>query len=132
MTCDSDGRIDHYVDKEGVETTLPLHALREGEPYLLGIFLLGAYQEILGDMHNLFGDTDAVNLSLNADGSYHLSQAQQGDTVESVLRYVHYDAAELLRAYQGKIDAAALDPVQRRVFLDALQEGLRGYTYLED
>ena len=132
MTCDSDGRIDHYVDKEGVETTLPLHALRDGEPYLLGIFLIGAYQEILGDMHNLFGDTDAVNLSLNPDGSHRLSQAQQGDTVESVLRYVHFDAEELLNAYRAKIDAAPLDPAQRRAYLDELQEGLRGYTYLED
>jgi len=132
MTCDSDGRIDHYVDKEGVETTLPLHAVRAGETYLLGIFLIGAYQEILGDMHNLFGDTDAVNLSLNADGGYHLSQSQQGDTVESVLRYVHFDAAELLTAYRHKIDAAPLDSAQRSAYLDELEEGLSGYTYLEE
>lgn len=132
MTCDSDGRIDHYVDREGVETTLPLHPMRAGDTYLLGIFLIGAYQEILGDMHNLFGDTDAVNLSLNPDGSYRLNQSQHGDTVESVLRYVHFDAAELLAAYHHKIAAAPLDSAQRSVYLAQLEEGLRGYTYLEE
>src|SRR5690606_6286166 len=73
ITCDSDGRIDHYIDHDSLETTLPVHALRPGEPYVLGIFLLGAYQEILGDLHNLFGDTDSVNVELLPDGSYRLS-----------------------------------------------------------
>jgi arginine decarboxylase len=132
LTCDSDGRIDHYADGEGVETTLPLHEPRLGEPYLLGIFLVGAYQEILGDMHNLFGDTDAVNVELLPDGGHRLTQPVRGDTVESVLRYVHFDAEDLLGAYRARIDALPLDEERRQSFLAELEAGLRGYTYLED
>ena len=106
ITCDSDGRIDLYVDGEGIETTLPLHAPKPGEPYLLGIFMLGAYQEILGDMHNLFGDTDSVHVEPTADGGYKLTQARRGDTVGSVLRYVHFDAEDLLGAYREKKEPA--------------------------
>lgn len=131
ITCDSDGRIDHYVDSEGVETSLPVHALRKNEPYLLGIFLVGAYQEILGDMHNLFGDTDSVNVELT-ENSYRLSQPQRGDTVDAVLRYVRFDAQELLAAYQVKVDQAAISPQQRELYLAELEAGLTGYTYLED
>jgi arginine decarboxylase len=84
LTCDSDGAIHLYVDREGIESTLPLPPYRSGEPYLLGIFLVGAYQEILGDMHNLFGDTDSVNVTVDADG-FRLSGPARGDTVASVL-----------------------------------------------
>jgi arginine decarboxylase len=133
ITCDSDGRVDLYVDGEGVEASLPLHAPRAGEPYVMGIFMVGAYQEILGDMHNLFGDTDSVNVETTADGGYTLVQPRRGDTVDSVLRYVHFDAEDLLAAYRAKIDAAAhLSAEQRRAYLGELQEGLSGYTYLED
>lgn len=132
LTCDSDGRIDYYVDREGVETTLPLHAVQPGKPYLLGIFMVGAYQEILGDMHNLFGDTDAVNVELLPDGSHRLTQPQRGDTVESVLRYVHFNAEDLLAAYRAKIAAAQFDAERRAAALRELEEGLKGYTYLED
>ncbi len=133
ITCDSDGRIDLYVDGEGIETTLPLHAPKPGEPYLLGIFMLGAYQEILGDMHNLFGDTDSVHVEPTADGSYKLTQARRGDTVGSVLRYVHFDAEDLLSAYREKIaDVKDLDSATRKAYLKEIQEGLDGYTYLED
>jgi arginine decarboxylase len=133
ITCDSDGRVDLYVDGEGVEASLPLHAPRAGEPYLLGIFMVGAYQEILGDMHNLFGDTDSVQVEPTADGGYRLAQVRRGDTVDSVLRYVHFDAEDLLAAYRRKIDAAAgLDAAQRQMCLDELRDGLNGYTYLED
>ncbi len=132
LTCDSDGRIDHYVDREGVETTLPLHAIQPGKPYLLGIFMVGAYQEILGDMHNLFGDTDSVNVELLPDGSHRLTQPQRGDTVESVLRYVHFNAEDLLAAYRAKIAAAQFDAERREAALRELEEGLKGYTYLED
>jgi len=133
ITCDSDGRIDLYVDGEGIETTLPLHPLREDEPYLLGIFLVGAYQEILGDMHNLFGDTDSVHVELKPDGGYQLSQAQQGDTVDSVLRYVHFNADDLLASYRDKIErASSLSAKNRETYLAELSEGLKGYTYLED
>ncbi|MDH3370757.1 MAG: biosynthetic arginine decarboxylase [Gammaproteobacteria bacterium] len=133
ITCDSDGSIDLYVDGEGIDSTLPLHPLRENEPYLLGIFLVGAYQEILGDMHNLFGDTDSIHVELKPDGSHQLSQAQQGDTVDSVLRYVNFNADDLLASYRAKIESAsALSEKNRNSFLAELSEGLKGYTYLED
>ena len=133
ITCDSDGRVDLYVDGEGVEASLPLHAPRAGEPYLLGIFMVGAYQEILGDMHNLFGDTDSVQVEPTADGGYRLAEIRRGDTVDSVLRYVNYDAEDLLAAYRRKIGGAtALNANQRQQYLAALSDGLSGYTYLED
>ena len=133
ITCDSDGRLDLYVDGEGVDSTLPLHPLRENEPYLLGIFLIGAYQEILGDMHNLFGDTDSIHVELKPDGGYQLSQAQQGDTVDSVLRYVHFNADDLLASYRAKIErATSISAKNRETYLAELAEGLKGYTYLED
>lgn len=132
ITCDSDGRIDLYVDREGVETSLPLHAPDGPEPYLLGFFLVGAYQEILGDMHNLFGDTHAVNVEVDGDGSYRLTQPQNGDTVNTVLRYVNYSAEELLSRLRAKTAEAALDEDRRRLCIEALEAGLEGYTYLED
>ena len=132
ITCDSDGRIDQYVDGEGLETSLPLHDWRPNEPYLLGIFMVGAYQEILGDMHNLFGDTDSINVELAPDGSHKLTQPQRGDTVDSVLRYVQYNPSDLLRAYREKIQRASLTPKQRESFLNELNAGLTGYTYLEE
>ena len=132
ITCDSDGRIDYYVDAEGIETSLPLHALRRGEPYLLGIFLVGAYQEILGDMHNLFGDTDSVHVEVLPDGGYRVVDSHQGDTVESVLQYVQFSAADLMQRYHDKLAAAGLDSAQREAFRAELEAGLSGYTYLED
>jgi len=132
ITCDSDGRIDQYVDMEGIETTLPVHALETDEPYLLGVFMVGAYQEILGDMHNLFGDTDSVNVELLPDGSYQLSQAEQGDTVDDVLEYVHISADDLLQAYQQKVVDSGLSENIQSTYLEELEAGLRGYTYLED
>ncbi len=133
ITCDSDGRIDLYVNAEGVDTTLPLHAPRGNEPYLLGIFLVGAYQEILGDMHNLFGDTDSVHVELLPDGRHTLVAPRRGDTVDSVLRYVHFDPEDLLAAYREKVDrASGFDRERRESFLKELSAGLEGYTYLED
>jgi arginine decarboxylase len=132
ITCDSDGRIDHYVDGEGIESSLPLHTWSAAQPYLLGIFMVGAYQEILGDMHNLFGDTDSVNVELAADGTHRLTQPQRGDTVDSVLRYVQFNPPDLLRAYREKINRAALTPKQRESYLQELNAGLSGYTYLEE
>ncbi len=132
LTCDSDGRIDQYVDSEGVVSTLPVHELRAREEYLLGIFMVGAYQEILGDMHNLFGDTDSVNVELLDGGGHRLTQAARGDTVDEVLRYVHFDAETLLAAYRRKIAAAELGDAQREQYLGELEAGLTGYTYLED
>jgi len=132
LTCDSDGRIDFYVDKEGIETTLPLHSVRPQEPYMLGIFLVGAYQEILGDMHNLFGDTNSVNIELTAQGGYRLLQPQHGDSVDAVLRYVQFNADDLLKSYHKKIENAGLGSDLKRLCLEALEDGLTGYTYLEE
>ncbi|MEW6611264.1 MAG: biosynthetic arginine decarboxylase [Pseudomonadota bacterium] len=133
ITCDSDGAVDDYVAFNGVEPSLPLHELRPGEHYLIGIFLLGAYQEILGDMHNLFGDTDSVHVELTPDGGHRLVHQLRGDTVDSVLRYVHFDADTLLDAYGRKIEAHPdLSELQRHQFLAEIREGLRGYTYLEE
>jgi arginine decarboxylase len=132
LTCDSDGRIEQYVDEEEIETTMAIHAIKPGEPYYLGFFMIGAYQEILGDMHNLFGDTDSVNVELDADNGYRLVKPEQGDTVEEVLRYVHITPEDLLTRYHQKIDAAStLDPYKRAQYMKELEEGLKGYTYLE-
>ncbi|HYQ71329.1 MAG TPA: biosynthetic arginine decarboxylase, partial [Gammaproteobacteria bacterium] len=132
LTCDSDGQIEYYVDSAGVETSLPVHAVNDGEHYLLGFFLVGAYQEILGDMHNLFGDTDAVNVELSADGSYRLVDARHGDTVDELLRYVEFEPKRLMARYREKITAAGLTGLERTSCLQALEGGLSGTTYLED
>ncbi len=131
LTCDSDGRLDQYVDRDGLDTTLPAHALNPGEPYLLGIFMVGAYQEILGDMHNLFGDTDAEDVALEANGGWRLSAAERGDRADELLRYVHFAPEDLLGAYERKLAGAALASGEREQFLAELRAGLSGYTYLQ-
>ncbi|HEY0634666.1 MAG TPA: biosynthetic arginine decarboxylase [Gammaproteobacteria bacterium] len=132
ITCDSDGRIDHYVSGAGLETTLALHPLHANEPYLLGMFLVGAYQEILGDLHNLFGDTDAVNVELNEDGSFHMLAAQPGESVAQVLRHVQFDAAQLLERYRAKLARSGLSAAEQTEYMEQLQVGMAGYTYLEE
>lgn len=132
LTCDSDGCIEQYVDQDGVEATLPLHVPRPGEDYLIGIFLVGAYQEILGDMHNLFGDTDAVDLALDAAGGYRLSQPERGDSVDELLRYVHFDPGQMLQSFRDKLRRAGIAERTADQFYDELKAGLYGYTYLED
>ena len=130
ITCDSDGRIDAYVDQAGIESTLPLHLPAAGEDYLLGFFLVGAYQEILGDMHNLFGDTHAVNVALAPGGSgYRINEIQEGDTVDGMLRYVHYDSEQLMEIFRRKITEAQLEERHRALCLETLSAGLAGYTY---
>jgi arginine decarboxylase len=132
LTCDSDGHIEYYVDDKGVESSLPVHAVSAGQPYLLGFFLLGAYQEILGDMHNLFGDTDAVNVEILNDGGHRLFDPRQGDTVDELLRYVEYDPGHLLSCYREKINAAGLTRAECIAYLQAFEHGLGGSTYLQD
>ncbi|NIC07092.1 biosynthetic arginine decarboxylase [Billgrantia bachuensis] len=131
ITCDSDGRIDGYVDGQGVETTLPLPEWREDEERLLGFFLVGAYQEILGDLHNLFGDTDSVDAALDENGDWVLSHAQQGDRVSDVLAYVNFDAKVLRDRLAGQLQESGLSAEEQAHFLDDLSAGLQGYTYLE-
>ncbi len=132
LTCDSDGRIESYIDQQSLEPTLRLHEMRPGEPYLIGIFLVGAYQEILGDMHNLFGDTHSVNVELDGQGGYRLVEPMHGDGADDMLRYVHIDPEELERAYRKKLLEARLPPDRRKLFESELMAGLAGYTYLEE
>jgi arginine decarboxylase len=135
ITCDSDGKIDQFIDLRDVRNTLELHAY-DGRPYYLGTFLLGAYQEILGDLHNLFGDTNAVHVSLDEDGAVNLDTVIKGDTVREVLHYVQYSAEELASRMRKDVERAvrggmiSLD--ESRQLLSFYESGLEGYTYLED
>lgn len=131
LTCDSDGKIEKYVDEDSLESTLAVHALKKDEDYLLGFFLVGAYQEILGDLHNLFGDTDSVNVELDENGVAHMVEPEMGDRADEVLSYVHFTPEDLRMAYREKVEAAGLDEKRSKEYLDALVEGLSGYTYLE-
>ncbi len=131
LTCDSDGRIDHYVDAEGVDVSLPLHALNEGESYRLGIFMVGAYQETLGDIHNLFGDTDAVNVRVDGDG-YVFAHKRSGDTTDLMLDYVGYDLAALRQSYRDRIAAAGVTGTLADQLYTTLDGGLTAYTYLAE
>jgi arginine decarboxylase len=129
ITCDSDGRVDCYVDADGVESSLPLHKFDQTQPYYLGVFLVGAYQEILGDMHNLFGDTNSINLTLTEQG-YALEQSRQGDRTDYVLRHIHFEPQALLNAYKEQLKVAPISKEQYVQYLDELESGLTGYTYL--
>ncbi|MGS1077032.1 arginine decarboxylase [Pseudoxanthomonas beigongshangi] len=132
MTCDSDGMVETYVENEGLDTSLPLHSLRSGESYRLGIFLVGAYQEILGDIHNLFGDTDAVEVSADAGTGYLLTQQRRGDTTDVMLDYVGYRLDDLRTAYRNRVADAKLPTDEAAAMAAALEAGLTGYTYLSD
>lgn len=130
LTCDSDGAIDLYVNQENIDSTLPVHDIND-EQYLLGIFLTGAYQEILGDMHNLFGDTHAVNLETCETSGFQLTEAEHGDSIEEVLAYVHFDTGAMLENYQNKIQHADLTAAEQQQFLKEMSTALNGYTYLD-
>lgn len=136
LTCDSDGRIDDYVDGEGISCTLALHDLKDNEEYLLGIFLVGAYQEILGDMHNLFGDTHSVDVSVDPAGGIHIANIERGDTVSQVLDSVHYDADNMIESYDQQILNAGLGSKltveQQDLLRTQFLASLRSYTYLRD
>ena len=131
LTCDSDGQIEQYVDAYGIETTLPVHLIEENEKYRLGIFMVGAYQEILGDMHNLFGDTNTVNVVLNENNEPKLIDYESGDTVLELLNYVHFETGKMMKQYKSKVSEADLTNDQAQQFLNELYAGLEGYTYLE-
>ncbi|WP_419465689.1 arginine decarboxylase [Aliivibrio fischeri] len=131
ITCDSDGTIDQYVDGQGIETTLPVPAWNPDEPYLMGFFLVGAYQEILGDMHNLFGDTHSVVVNVDENGKANIDYINEGDTVEDMMRYVHIDVDLIRQNYKDMVTAKVAEEEQQSV-LEELEQGLMGYTYLED
>src|SRR5437868_2310960 len=132
VTCDSDGKIDRFVgDREG-NPSLELHEFRDGEPYMLGVFLTGAYQEILGDLHNLFGDTNAVHIRLGQTGAYEVTDLVHGDTVTEVLNYVQFRGGDLLQTFRRKVGAAKhLSRQEANTFIADYVAGLEGYTYLE-
>jgi len=135
VTCDSDGKIDQFIDRRDVKRTLPVHPPDAG-PYYLGAFLLGAYQEILGDLHNLFGDTNAVHVSLDEKGDVVLDAVIKGDTVREVLNYVEFDANQLVQRLRQSIEHAVregrIGDGHAGRFLKFYEEGLGGYTYLEE
>ena len=131
VTCDSDGKIDRFVGGKQGSPSLPLHPYRHGEPYILGIFLTGAYQEILGDLHNLFGDTNAVHVRLSESG-YEVTDLVHGDTVTEVLNYVQFRASDLLTTFRRKVSAAtSITRQEANTFIADYVAGLEGYTYLE-
>ena len=134
ITCDSDGQISQFIDPRDVKDALELHELRPEEQYYIGIFLVGAYQEILGDLHNLFGDTNEVHVSASADG-YVIDHVVNGDTVESVLRYVGYNRADLVAALRRQIERALREKrmsfEESKNLITYYEQGLSGYTYLE-
>ncbi len=135
ITCDSDGRIDHFIDPQGMRPMLDLHPLRDGEEYYLGVFLVGAYQETLGDLHNLMGDTNVVSIRVNDDGSYEYVREIRGDSVADVLSYVEYEPRRILDNLRTSAEQAVrlgkISPSERFAVMQAFEDGLRGYTYFE-
>lgn len=134
ITCDSDGKIANFITNHGISPSLPVHTVKKGEPYYLGVFLVGAYQEILGDMHNLFGDTNAVHISVYED-RYEIDRVIDGETVAEVLDYVEFNPKKLVRNVEtwvtSSMKAGKITPEEGREFLSNYRSGLYGYTYLE-
>ena len=131
VTCDSDGKIDRFVGDKNGRPSLELHDVRDSDDYMLGIFLTGAYQEILGDLHNLFGDTNAVHIKMS-DSGYEITDLVHGDTVTEVLNYVQFGAANLLATFRRKVSAAKhMSRQEANTFIAEYVAGLEGYTYLE-
>ena len=130
LTCDSDGKVTQYVDQQSIESTMPVHEVKAGDDYLLGVFLVGAYQEILGDMHNLFGDTDSVNVYADEAGRSNWGGIEEHDTIEDMLRYVHLSPDELMRRYHDKLAGAPLSDAERGEYLGAFRHGLTQSSYL--
>ena len=134
ITCDSDGKISNFVSPRNVSHDLPVHSLKGKDSYYIGVFLVGAYQEILGDMHNLFGDTNAVHVSVD-DKSYSIDQVIDGETVAEVLDYVQYSPKKLVRTLETwvtkSVKEGKISVEEGKEFLSNYRSGLYGYTYLE-
>lgn len=135
ITCDSDGKIDHFIGLRDFQSTLPVHNFKEGEPYYMAVFLVGAYQEILGDLHNLFGDTNAVHI-VCTDKGYEIERVIDGETVADVLDYVQFSAKKLVRTMEAWVSASVkekrISVQEGKEFLAIYRSGLYGYTYLEE
>ena len=135
ITCDSDGKIDKFADLHDVRRALPVHDLLDNEEYYLAIFLVGAYQETLGDLHNLLGDTNVVSVRINEDGSFDFIREIEGDSVWDVLTYVEYEPKNLVEMFREKAEQAVregrITVADRRRILAAYDASIRGYTYFE-
>ena len=136
ITCDSDGKIDKFIESSGLQRTLPVHAWHEKEEYYFGVFLVGAYQETLGDLHNLMGDTNVASVRLHADGSFEFVREMSGDSIADVLSYVEYQPQRLLeqlrRTAEQAVKKERISLAQRQELLESFNASLRGYTYYED
>ncbi|GKW26224.1 biosynthetic arginine decarboxylase [Pectobacterium carotovorum subsp. carotovorum] len=132
ITCDSDGTIDHYVDGDGIATTMPMPPYDPENPPLLGFFMVGAYQEILGNMHNLFGDTSTVDVFVFQDGTVEIEESDEGNTVADMLEYVQLDPKVLMTRFRDQVKETDLDAELQAQFMEEFETGLYGYTYLED
>lgn len=134
ITCDSDGKINMFVSPQGISHSLPVHQFKQNDHYYIGVFLVGAYQEILGDLHNLFGDTAAVHISVDKNG-YEIEQIIDGEPVADVLDYVEYNPKKLVRNLETWVTASVkggvITPEEGRQFLSNYKSGLYGITYLE-
>jgi arginine decarboxylase len=134
ITCDSDGKIDSFIDLRDVKHVLELHPKTPSD-YYLGIFLVGAYQEILGDLHNLFGDTNTVHVQLSADGDYDVKEVVNGDTVSEVLQFVDYTPGVLMTRMRNNVEQALRKKLmtleESRTLINRFQAGMQGYTYLD-
>ncbi len=135
ITCDSDGQLDRFIRQGELSRTLPVHALKPGEPYFFGVYLVGAYQEILGDLHNLFGDTHAVHVECDGNGGWRIEQIIDGESVADVLDYVQFSSKKLVRDLEtwvaGCVKEGRISPQEGKEFLAIYRSGLYGYTYLE-
>ena len=134
ITCDSDGKVTSYITSNNMNNSLPVHPVKPNEPYYLGVFLVGAYQEILGDMHNLFGDTNAVHISVK-DNGYTIDKMIDGETVDDVLDYVDWDTKRMVRSLETwvarSVKGGKISRKEGKEFLSTYRSGLYGYTYLE-
>jgi len=135
ITCDCDGKIDKFVDMHDVKSTLPVHEVLKGEEYYIGIFLIGAYQETLGDLHNLLGDPNIISVRINNDGSFDFVSEMEGDSISEVLSYVEYDTKTLFLQFRETAEKAVRDGVisvyERQNIMQAFDNGMKGYTYFE-
>ncbi|WP_310621367.1 biosynthetic arginine decarboxylase [Flexibacterium corallicola] len=135
ITCDSDGKVDQFILADGMSPSLPVHSLTEDKPYYMGVFFVGAYQETLGDLHNLFGDTNVATIELREDGGFDLLQEVEGDTISQVLSYVEYDPRDCVDTFRKMIDRAiSLGKIKnsdRRTLMAAYRDSINGYTYYE-
>ncbi|MEQ9464299.1 MAG: arginine decarboxylase, partial [Haliea sp.] len=135
LTCDCDGKIDKFSLPAGTSSTLPLHGLQDDDDYTLGVFLVGAYQETLGDLHNLFGDTNVVNVAVNPDGSFDFAREFHGDSIADVLSYVEYEPKHMQEQFRQVAESAVrsgrISVAERQEILRAFRDSLQGYTYFE-